>query len=276
MISSDEPGNRQLAPRASEEDAFRSDVASRPDPASMADYEAIPIEAFGEALLRGMAGGWKPGDPIGRRKGVSSKPCVLEARPALLGIGAKEVPDGLEELGAWGKGSKKTNKIDRTYNPVVRRNARTGEMLTEEQLKERQKQNEFVEDDRMDKRESKSHGDKAESSRSRRNRDSERDIEDARYKSTKRDRSRSRDKGWRRERDYDGHRRRDRDYDSERGDHERRKEKKFREREDDYDDRRHRRSHYDSDSKDRRHRRDHDEYDDRRRHRHTDKRRERD
>ncbi|KAI9704198.1 MAG: hypothetical protein M1836_007059 [Candelina mexicana] len=117
-----------------EDEAFRTDVASRPDSASLQDYAAVPVSEFGAALLRGM--GWKEGDVVGKRKDQIAKPRVVERRPALLGIGAKEVPGGLgEELGAWGKGSRGKRKVDKTYNPVLLKNTKTGEMVTEEELK---------------------------------------------------------------------------------------------------------------------------------------------
>ena len=125
-----------------EDDRFRADVASRPDVSTLDEYEAIPVDGFGAGLLRGM--GWKDGDPIGkqRRQGTTaSKPRVVERRPALLGIGAKEVPTGVgdDELGAWGKGAKGKRKTDLTYNPVILKNSVTGEMLTEEELETKKK-----------------------------------------------------------------------------------------------------------------------------------------
>ncbi|KAH0543529.1 hypothetical protein FGG08_002197 [Glutinoglossum americanum] len=143
----------------SEDDAYRLDVASRPDPASLEDYAAVPVEEFGAALLRGM--GWKEGDVVGKRKDQVSKPRVVERRPALLGIGAKEVPGGVgEELGAWGKGvkNKKGRATDKIYNPVVLKNSKTGEMLTEEELKakkeeyERAKREKGLEEDWRERR----------------------------------------------------------------------------------------------------------------------------
>lgn len=116
-----------------EDESFRFDVASRPDSAKLEDYVAVPVEEFGAALLRGM--GWKEGDIVGKRKGVISKARVVERRPALLGIGAKEVPAGVgEELGAWGKVSKGKRKTEKAYNPVLLKNSKTGELLTEEEL----------------------------------------------------------------------------------------------------------------------------------------------
>ena len=80
----------------------------------------------------------------------------VKQRPALLGIGAKEEPQDLaEELGAWGKGARKgpvgpnaaaamaqgnagkRRKIEKTYTPVMMRHAKTGEMVTEEEMRKR-------------------------------------------------------------------------------------------------------------------------------------------
>ena len=159
-----ETNGRILAPQMSEGDYYRSDVASRPDSASLEEYAAVPVEDFGAALLRGMVRypfisttfshtdtpptqGWKEGEVVGKRKDQISKARIVERRPALLGIGAKEVPSGVgEELGAWGKVTKgKKGKVDKTYNPVLLKNTKTGEMLTEEELqnkKETQKKEE--------------------------------------------------------------------------------------------------------------------------------------
>ena len=116
-----------------EDESFRSDVASRPDSATLEDYANIPVEEFGAALLRGM--GWKEGDIVGKRKDQIIKAKTVERRPALLGIGAKEVPGGIgEELGAWGKPVRGKRKVHNSYNPVLLRNSKTGEMLTEEEL----------------------------------------------------------------------------------------------------------------------------------------------
>jgi len=129
--------------RVNEDNAFRSDVASRPDPASLDEYAAVPVDEFGAALLRGM--GWNEGDVVGKRKNQIVKPRDVARRPALLGLGAKEVLGSVEELGAWGKAAKGKRKVDKTYNPVLLKNSVTGEMLTEEELeakKEGQKKEE--------------------------------------------------------------------------------------------------------------------------------------
>ncbi|KAI5135342.1 G-patch domain and KOW motifs-containing protein [Manis pentadactyla] len=51
-----------------------------------ADYEAIPVEAYGLAMLRGM--GWKPGEGIGCTFNQVVKPRVNSLRPKGLGLGA--------------------------------------------------------------------------------------------------------------------------------------------------------------------------------------------
>ena len=120
-----------------EDERFKADVASRPDVASLDDYAAVPVEEFGAAMLRGM--GWREGEAVGKRRAgapaAPSKTRNPERRPALLGIGAKEVPGGVgDEFGAWGKVAKGKRKTDLAYNPVVLRNSVTGELLTEEEL----------------------------------------------------------------------------------------------------------------------------------------------
>ena len=125
---------------ANEDDRFKADVASRPDVASLDAYMAVPVDGFGAGILRGQ--GWKDGDPIGKRRtqaSTTSKPRVVERRPAFLGIGAKEVPTGVGdgELGAWGKGAKGKRKADLMYNPVILKSSKTGEMLTEEELEKK-------------------------------------------------------------------------------------------------------------------------------------------
>ena len=66
---------RLAAAGINEDDAFRTDVASRPDSASLDDYAAVPVEEFGAALLRGM--GWKEGDVVGKRKDQVSQARVV-------------------------------------------------------------------------------------------------------------------------------------------------------------------------------------------------------
>ncbi|PGH15860.1 hypothetical protein AJ80_05391 [Polytolypa hystricis UAMH7299] len=125
-----------------ETSAFRVDVTSRPEPASLADYASVPVEEFGAALLRGM--GWKDGDPIGKGKysGAGSlKARVPERRPGYLGIGAKDISGKAGsselELGAWGKATMRKAKKEGEglYTPVLMRSKKTGEMITEDEFK---------------------------------------------------------------------------------------------------------------------------------------------
>ncbi|KAJ5673807.1 hypothetical protein N7462_009246 [Penicillium macrosclerotiorum] len=140
--------------RYDETSSFRSDVASRPESATLDQYNAIPVEEFGAALLRGM--GWKDGQSIGRGDYGSSAPAmnknksrVPERRPGFLGIGAKDTSSGKgaeAELGAWGKsamrkasrkqGEENANggSTEGVYMPVMMRNKKTGEYITEEEL----------------------------------------------------------------------------------------------------------------------------------------------
>lgn len=229
-----------------EDDFFRSDVASRPDSASLDEYAAVPIEEFGAALLRGM--GWREGDVVGKRKNQTITTRIVERRPALLGIGAKEAPGGVgDELGAWGKVARGKRKLDKTYNPVLLRNSKTGEMLTEEELeakKEAQKREEADWRQRRDRNLAIDEEKKSErrdrllaieestksERRPQRENDRERDRDGSRHSSSRRTRSRSADgtsrhRSSRRERSRSAERssrhasssRRDPDYERERG-----------------------------------------------------------
>jgi len=75
-----------------EDDAYWKAIREAPDVATLEEYEAVPVEEFGAALLRGM--GWK-GDVKAREKKRETK-----RRQNLLGLGAKQLDDA-EELGAW-------------------------------------------------------------------------------------------------------------------------------------------------------------------------------
>jgi hypothetical protein len=81
--------------RITEEDAYRRAVRSAPEVSTLEDYERVPVEEFGAALLRGM--GWKEGD---EKRGTVVRPKDVKRRQNLLGLGATELR-GVEELGAW-------------------------------------------------------------------------------------------------------------------------------------------------------------------------------
>ena len=53
-----------------DKERYLADVNLRPDEADIEAYEAVPVEAFGAAALRGM--GWKEGEAIGSTNKVSA------------------------------------------------------------------------------------------------------------------------------------------------------------------------------------------------------------
>ncbi|KAH9940315.1 DExH-box splicing factor binding site-domain-containing protein [Amylocystis lapponica] len=103
-----------IIPAPSEDEAYRQDVEELPDEATLEDYERIPVSQFGAALLRGM--GWKEGMSASKKNKGLIEPWLPQARPALLGIGAKEkevLDDGSKKKG--GKG-----RPERRYVPVMK------------------------------------------------------------------------------------------------------------------------------------------------------------
>lgn len=110
-------GNAWTRP-ADETDAYRQDVLTRPDEATLDDYDRVPVAEFGAALLRGM--GWKPGTAASRTRTGPAEPWLPTARPALLGIGAKErvvADDGTPQNGK----AKAKGRPERRYVPLVKR-----------------------------------------------------------------------------------------------------------------------------------------------------------
>ncbi|KEP47194.1 pre-mrna-splicing factor spp2 [Rhizoctonia solani 123E] len=175
----DQPGG--WAQPKNEADAFKEDLETRPDEATLADYERIPIELFGEAMLRGMGMG-------STKSKKSTQPYIPEARPALLGIGAKPRP--VDELDQ--SKNKKFARPDKRYIPIlkVERNG-SGQVswLT-----------------------SRSRSGSPNRGSTRRDRDLDRRDRDRKDDQDRRDRDYDRDK--RRDRDYDRDKRRD--YESDR------------------------------------------------------------
>jgi len=98
----------------SETDALKQDVEELPDAATLEDYARVPVSQFGAALLRGM--GWKEGTAASRKPGKGLvEPYLPSARPALLGIGAKE-----QEVLDDGSKNSKRKRPERRYMPVVK------------------------------------------------------------------------------------------------------------------------------------------------------------
>ncbi|KAI7690195.1 G-patch domain and KOW motifs-containing protein, partial [Sarcoptes scabiei] len=68
------------------ENDSKCDVSMRPEEPKLEDYEQIPIEAYGHAMLRGM--GWKEGDAIGGINKAVTPIIEPQLRPRGLGLGA--------------------------------------------------------------------------------------------------------------------------------------------------------------------------------------------
>jgi hypothetical protein len=68
------------------------DVDVRPDAPSLDDYDDVPVEAFGAAMLRGM--GWTDGGEVGLTNKAVNKPVAPVQR------------DGRQVWGWWARGEK--------------------------------------------------------------------------------------------------------------------------------------------------------------------------
>ncbi|KAG9850059.1 hypothetical protein KCU98_g6179, partial [Aureobasidium melanogenum] len=217
-----------------EEDAFNDSYHSAPPAPSLSDYAAVPVEEYGAAMLRGM--GWKGPSTTSSQPKTTKKQLPPAKRPALLGIGADpNAAAQAEELGAWGKSSSRGRKEPTMFIPVSMKNKKTGETLTEEELrdkirrdKEEAENQRFIVNDleiRDKKRERRDedgrkrrdeyysdNDDEKEEEKRRRRKDRERDYDRHDHRSRdydrkdRRDRDRSRDRETRRDRS------RDRDY----------------------------------------------------------------
>ncbi|EXJ79265.1 hypothetical protein A1O3_08766 [Capronia epimyces CBS 606.96] len=131
-------GNIQLSSRDEVED-FKDDVAARPDPSTLEEYAAMPVEEFGLAMLRGM----------GQKRRANGEVINLSAKPednsrklrkqeGFLGIGAKPAPGTDIELGAWGRADMRKNaKGQGFFTPLMRENKTTGERISEEEFQKR-------------------------------------------------------------------------------------------------------------------------------------------
>jgi hypothetical protein len=238
LINGKSTDNDLVIPVQTEEEAFLNDLHNAPEAPTLEAYEATPIEGFGAALLRGM--GWKDGESIGKNGATAAKPKEVKRRPALLGIGAKEEAAVGIELGGRGGGKGKGKKVAQSYNPVTLRNKKTGEMISEEELRTKLEMQDMVQDEKPSKGSSK-YDDDSEDERRREKRGERRD--DREYDSERR-----RDKERRRNKDdyYDSDRRRDRRKDS---DHESER-RKDRHRDRSRDDRRRDRTRSPNDRKD--------------------------
>ncbi|TFY54482.1 hypothetical protein EVG20_g9685 [Dentipellis fragilis] len=176
---------------ATEDDAFKQDVEELPDVATLDDYERVPVAQFGAALLRGM--GWKEGQAANKKGRGPVEPWLPQARPALLGIGAKE-----REVLDDGSGKKnKAVRPEKRYVPVIRKEGEGSEGRSRRPSRSPDRT-------ARSRRTSRSRSPARESSRKNKGKDAERE--------------RDRDRREQRERDGDG--RRDRRRDERRGSYE--------------------------------------------------------
>lgn len=131
-------GNTQLSVRDEVED-FKDDVAARPDPSTLEEYAAMPVEEFGLAMLRGMGQKRRAnGEVIDLNPKTEDNPRKLRKQEGFLGIGAKPVPGTDIELGAWGKADMRKNaKGQGFFTPLMRENKVTGERISEEEFQKR-------------------------------------------------------------------------------------------------------------------------------------------
>tara|TARA_B100000405_G_scaffold283577_1_gene229239 strand:+ start:3856 stop:5337 length:1482 start_codon:yes stop_codon:yes gene_type:complete len=74
--------------------AFKEDVEDLPEQATLDDYEQMPIEDFGAAMLRGM--GWEEGKPVGRNNNGMVAAVEFVPRSGRLGLGADPAPSKQE------------------------------------------------------------------------------------------------------------------------------------------------------------------------------------
>ncbi|KAJ4380151.1 DNA primase large subunit Spp2 [Didymella sp. IMI 355093] len=217
LLTGSSTDTQRVVPAITDEEALANDLHAAPDEPDLDAYEATPIEGFGLAMLRGM--GWKDSDGESRAAGNGAKaPKDVKRRPALLGIGAK--PDAAKdvELGEFnskarpkkGQGQK---DAPAGYNPVTLRNKKTGEVISEEELKRKLESQDIVQDEKSTerRRDYDSHSDRKTSRRDDRDRDGD-------HSSSRRDRDKDRADSRRKDRyddDSDGRRskRRDRDRD---------------------------------------------------------------
>lgn len=102
-----------------DEDLFRADVLGRPDSATMDDYQRVPVEAFGAALLRGM---YASGDASSSKQQKPIEPYIPKARPNLLGIGAKELDLGEDKNSRSAKEKERQRKKESMhFVPLIKK-----------------------------------------------------------------------------------------------------------------------------------------------------------
>lgn len=100
----------------SEAEQLKLDLEQLPPEASLEAYEEMPVESFGEALLRGM--GWSEGRAIGRGNKKEVLAQDLVRRPHRLGLGAAPAP-APETHKKYIKPGENANKMCDSISPWV-------------------------------------------------------------------------------------------------------------------------------------------------------------
>ncbi|EIN13567.1 hypothetical protein PUNSTDRAFT_79197 [Punctularia strigosozonata HHB-11173 SS5] len=195
--------NRWQPVAVTEAEAYKQDVEELPDVATLDAYDRVPVSQFGAAMLRGM--GWKEGQAASRTKKGPVEPWLPQARPALLGIGAKEreVPDDGDPK------KRRSKKPDMKYVPVIKKEREGSD--SREGSRRASPSGRDGRNERRSRRPSRSP-----SPDRRRNRDSDdrrdgRDRDHYRHERERDDRRRDRNDDNRRDRDSDHPQRRDKD-----------------------------------------------------------------
>lgn len=114
----------------SEEEAFQDSYENAPSAPTADDFTATPVDGFGAALLRGYLKNGRTLEDYGYDENAETS--EVKKRPPLLGLGAKESGEGFE-LGVWGRAAK--NQKGEGYIPLAMKNKKTGEVLSEAELK---------------------------------------------------------------------------------------------------------------------------------------------
>lgn len=97
--------------------AFKEDMEDLPDQASMDDYEDMPIEDFGKAMLRGM--GWEEGKAVGRMHKGMVEAVEFIPRPGRLGLGAQPATKDEPQKKYIKPGESREKKADMVRDPQV-------------------------------------------------------------------------------------------------------------------------------------------------------------
>ncbi|KAL2886596.1 Pre-mRNA-splicing factor SPP2 [Ceratocystis lukuohia] len=117
--------------KISEAEALKRDINSAADTPNLKDYDDMPVEEFGAALLRGM--GWNGED-------TRPKPKTVARRPNLLGLGAKELNEE-ENLGGWNHGNRKRPRLAE-YNERASRHDKNVPRNSYKEERQREKERE--------------------------------------------------------------------------------------------------------------------------------------